>query len=244
MDSVKIFIDTDTEIPFVIEKILTARTERVAVVVPDRAALMSSIVGLKLIKRVVDKSKKLVAIVTLDAQGAELAQKAGLKVVARVGEINSDIWDELLRQKFEFSKKNSHSYYLDKAVVEKAEEAAVLSEQPAQLIQPVQTTVVIESEETKPEVPVISIELESERVSDQTFVQESPEKVEDILLVSGNNEVDLINDEAKPLPTFQAQGNEVKRVRKVAPGVISNLTFTVGKDIAEKKKFILPKIAL
>ncbi len=120
MDSAKIFIDTDNEITFILEKILSAKTERVSLVIPDRASVLSSITGLKLIKRVVDKSGKLLVLVTLDSEGAELARNAGLFVVARVGEINEIIWEKIQKAKFEVIKKGVRPYYIpDKLPEEK-----------------------------------------------------------------------------------------------------------------------------
>jgi hypothetical protein len=123
MDNTKIFIDTDTEITFIIEKILNARTEKVTVVVPDRASVLTSITGLKLIKRVVDKSNKLLVLVTLDEQGADLARKAGLFVVSRVGEINENVWEILQRAKFDIIKKSrTQPHYIPEALVHEEED--------------------------------------------------------------------------------------------------------------------------
>jgi DNA segregation ATPase FtsK/SpoIIIE-like protein len=111
-DSTKVFIDTDNEITLILEKVLSAKSERVSLVIPDRASIFSSITGLKLIKRVVDKSNKLLVLVTLDAQGASLAGNAGLYVVSRVGEINEDIWEKAQKAKFEVMKRDTRSHYL------------------------------------------------------------------------------------------------------------------------------------
>lgn len=111
MDSSKIFIDTDNEITFILERILGAKTERVCLVVPDRASIFTSISSLKLIKRVVDKSNKLLILVTLDQHGAELARRVGFSVVSRIGDINEDLWEKLQKDKFEIIKKNSNKVF-------------------------------------------------------------------------------------------------------------------------------------
>jgi hypothetical protein len=121
MDSTKIFIDTDNEITFVIEKILSGRTEKVILVIPDRASLLSSITGLKLIRRVLDKSNKLLIVVTLDVMGAQLCKKAGLCVVSRVGEITEDLWESVSKAKFEAIKKNSRPHYVPNIIKDELE---------------------------------------------------------------------------------------------------------------------------
>lgn len=111
MDSAKIFIDTDNEITFVLEKILAAKPDRVCLIVPDRASLFTSVSGLKLIKRVIDKSPKHLVLVTLDPNGADLATKSGLIVVSRVGEITPALWEKAEKSKFEFVKKHKNRVY-------------------------------------------------------------------------------------------------------------------------------------
>ncbi len=111
MDSTKIFIDTDNEITFIIEKILNAKSEQVCLVVPDRASIFTSISTLKLLKRVIDKSNKLLILVTLDDNGIKLAQKVGFVVVRRLGEVNDELWERVRKQKFELLKKNTSKIY-------------------------------------------------------------------------------------------------------------------------------------
>lgn len=106
MDSHKIFIDTDTEITFIIEKILEAKNDRVVIVVPDRASFLSSIINLKIVKRIVDRSRKLLIIVTMDEPCANLATSENLHVVPRIGEITEKDWDLVQKQKFDSIKKS------------------------------------------------------------------------------------------------------------------------------------------
>lgn len=104
MDSKKIFIDTDTEISFILQDILNSENDRVCLVVPDRASIFNSIATLKLMKRVIDKSSKLLVLVTLDTFGARLAEKVGIKTLSRIGELNESIWEEVQKNKFEVIK--------------------------------------------------------------------------------------------------------------------------------------------
>lgn len=112
MDSSKVFIDTDAEITFIIEKILASKSEKVLLVVPDRAALLTSITGLKILKAVIDKSNKLLILVTLDLAGAELAKRAEVTVVSRIGEVNDQLWEKVQAEKFELMKKSSRTHYV------------------------------------------------------------------------------------------------------------------------------------
>lgn len=104
MDSKKIFIDTDTEISFILQDILNSENDRVCLVVPDRASIFNSIATLKLMKRVIDKSNKLLVLVTLDTFGARLAEKVGIKTLSRIGELNESVWEEVQKNKFEIIK--------------------------------------------------------------------------------------------------------------------------------------------
>ncbi len=128
MDSAKIFIDTDNEITFIIEKILNAKSERVCLVVPDRASIFTSISTLKLLKRVIDKSNKLLILVTLDDNGVKLAQKVGFVVVKRLGEVNDELWEKVQKQKFELLKKNQSRIYYTPEIPEL--EASDIDENP------------------------------------------------------------------------------------------------------------------
>jgi hypothetical protein len=113
MDSHKIFIDTDTEITFIIEKILEAKHDRVVIVVPDRASFLSSLINLKIVKRVVEKSKKLLIVVTMDEPCADLGRSAGLHVIPRIGEITEKDWDVVQKNKFDSIKKNHHPRFTE-----------------------------------------------------------------------------------------------------------------------------------
>lgn len=101
MDNFKIFIDTDTEITFILEKILRNTHERIVLIVPDRSSFLSSITNLRIVKKIIDKSNKLLLIVTLDTFGSKLAQQAGFHVVSRVGEVDENDWNIVQKAKFD-----------------------------------------------------------------------------------------------------------------------------------------------
>jgi hypothetical protein len=243
MDSVKIFIDTDTEITFILEKVAEARSDRVCLVIPDRAAVMSSIVGLRLIKHIIDKSNKLLVLVTFDELGAELARKAGLIVVSRVGEVHEGVWEQAQRDKFAFKKKNSKSHYVP------AEVSAAIDESLTSATFPDEQKVV-EYETIDDDEPEIVSEALANEVTDGEDAHEKERDIPQIQIIV--DDLDLENEkiddevipvasepdvpvvpEIKPIPDDKPQ----KRIRKVAPtkSGITNLSFSVGKDVAEKK---------
>lgn len=160
MDSTKVFIDTDNEITFILEKILSAKSDRVSLVIPDRASIFSSVTGLKLIKRVVDKSNKLLILVTLDEQGAELSQNAGLLVVSRVGEITESIWEKALKLKFEIRKRDTRSHYMPETISQESKDAS-------------RKSVIIDEEKNTDET-----ELHHETSEIETFEETAPESEE------------------------------------------------------------------
>ena len=99
MKDTKVFVDLDDEITFITEKILKAATNRVILVVPERSDVITSLVGLKMIRKVIDKNDKDVVIVTMDEQGKNIALNAGFVSVSKIGEVNEETWREAVRLK-------------------------------------------------------------------------------------------------------------------------------------------------
>lgn len=90
---IKIFVDADEEVTFIVEKIENAPSPRVCIVVPDGAALLRSLVGLKLLRKNLIRSEKTGVIATMDREGKRLCALVGLQCVDRIGEINDEIWE-------------------------------------------------------------------------------------------------------------------------------------------------------
>ncbi len=99
MKDTKVFVDLDDEITFITEKILKAQTNRVILIIPERSDVITSLVGLKMIRKVIDKNDKDVVIVTMDEQGKNIALSGGFVSVSKIGEINEEIWREVVRLK-------------------------------------------------------------------------------------------------------------------------------------------------
>jgi hypothetical protein len=81
-DKTTVYIDVDDEITTVIDKMRGADGRIVALVLPKRAALMQSIVNMKLLKRSADDSKKRIVLITTEAGLLPLAGAAGIHVAS------------------------------------------------------------------------------------------------------------------------------------------------------------------
>lgn len=237
MDSSKIFIDTDNEITFILEKILNAKSDRVSLIIPDRASLFSSITALKLIKRVIDKSNKLLVLVTLDDQGAELARKADLLVVSRVGEINEDIWEKAQKEKFKAIKKNIRPHYL-----------------PDEAIEDLKNDQRSEKEETEVKEPEYIKELE-EQAAEEVDIKDLPEVVESAEEALGPDQsqvpqvrvtIDLKDLQEAEEASLEESEVEEPDVETKAPMSVSNMDFGVDlqdemPDIVERVEDVVPE---
>lgn len=88
----KIFVDLDDEITFVFERIKSSDADRIVLVAPEGAAIISSLVSLKLLSKLVFKKGKSLVLVTTDDSGIRFAKKAGIPVINRITNLNEDIW--------------------------------------------------------------------------------------------------------------------------------------------------------
>ena len=75
-----IYIDIDDEITTIIEKLRTSKHKIVALVLPKRAAVLQSIVNMKLLKRAAAQNKKSIVLITSEAGLLPLAGSVGLHV--------------------------------------------------------------------------------------------------------------------------------------------------------------------
>ena len=79
-DNETIYLETDEEITFIIDRLRKNKARKIALVVPKKAKLFQSVVNLKILKEQAEKLKKDVAVVTTDSAGKNMAGKAGLAV--------------------------------------------------------------------------------------------------------------------------------------------------------------------
>ncbi|EKD56740.1 MAG: hypothetical protein ACD_58C00109G0003, partial [uncultured bacterium] len=79
MDDV-IYLEQDEEIPSVIDKLKNIDGKRIALVVPKEAAVLQSVINLKILKLESEKLDKEISLVTQDKIGRNLASQVGLSV--------------------------------------------------------------------------------------------------------------------------------------------------------------------
>ncbi|MEI6886638.1 MAG: hypothetical protein WCK31_00190 [bacterium] len=107
----KIFVELDDEITFVAEKVRNALSERVVLIVPDNAMLLSSLISIKILYKELLVTDKASVFIVKDEHGFSMIKKLDLQVVKNANEITEDMWmsarmaiDEALRNQ---SKKKS-----------------------------------------------------------------------------------------------------------------------------------------
>lgn len=77
-----IYVDVDDEITAIIDKVSAAKSKVIALVLPKRAAVLQSIVNMKLLKRVADNAGKNLVLITSEAGLMPLAGSVGLHVAS------------------------------------------------------------------------------------------------------------------------------------------------------------------
>ena len=75
-----IYVDIDDEITAIIDKVRQTKARVIALVLPKRAAVMQSVVNMKLLKRAVDADKKSIVLITTESGLLPLAGAVGLYV--------------------------------------------------------------------------------------------------------------------------------------------------------------------
>jgi len=97
--SAKIFVDVNDEINFVVEKILLSDQDRVILVVPQNAIVVSSLVSMQILAKQVTKTKKVVVLVTEDEFGLQLASRAGISATQKVSNVTPEMWEAAVIKK-------------------------------------------------------------------------------------------------------------------------------------------------
>ena len=75
-----IYVDIDDEITGIIDKVRSSNEKIVALVLPKRAAVLQSVVNMKLLKRTAESAKKSLVLITTEAGLLPLAASVGLHV--------------------------------------------------------------------------------------------------------------------------------------------------------------------
>jgi len=86
----KIYIDVDEEITTVIDHIHRTKGNDIALIVPQHALLLQSVVNLKLLAQEAKKYKKNIILMTRDEDGIVFAQRAGIAIQPFLAEEDND----------------------------------------------------------------------------------------------------------------------------------------------------------
>ena len=86
MDNKILYLEIDEEITSIIDRLRKVQESEIHLVVPKEAALIQSIVNLKLLKKQADNMGKQIQIITHDKVGRNLAEQVGLHSASKVGE--------------------------------------------------------------------------------------------------------------------------------------------------------------
>ncbi len=86
MDNKILYLEIDEEITSVIDRLKKTAETEIHLVVPKEAALLQSIVNLKLLKKQADSLGKEIQIITHDKVGRNLAEQVGIHSVSKIGE--------------------------------------------------------------------------------------------------------------------------------------------------------------
>lgn len=89
----RIQIEIDDELTDVLEKMQESNATNLALVIPGRSLLLTSMINLRLIRKKADTIGKQTVVVTRDSMGRNLAEKAGMRAVRteeELAEITSD----------------------------------------------------------------------------------------------------------------------------------------------------------
>lgn len=93
-----IYLEPDEEITSVVDRLRELDDDEVAIVVPKRAALLQSIVNLKLLRFQAEQQGKRINIVTTDKTGRNLASAVGLTVHQKLPEKGKAVKESAVRE--------------------------------------------------------------------------------------------------------------------------------------------------
>lgn len=207
----KIFVETDEEIVFTIEKVKEAGSPRVVLIVPHTAMLLSSATSLKILSRMMLDTNKLLAIVSENELANNLCEKAGLVAVKKVSLVTGDIWQRAKQLKdtmLETRDKNRKELISDRNIPEVEEE-------------------IIKSEVVKAEI------VDEEPVEDKVIFTSKPrlkEKVVDLVNLKLYSGGDILDNE-ELLELERQKNNPELEVEFEADNSGKKSSFLTGRDM-------------
>ncbi len=105
----KIYIDIDEEITTVIDQLHQVQGNNIALVVPQHALLLQSVVNLKLLSREARKYNKNIVIMTQDEDGIAFATRAGIVTQPFVADTHSNVVKSQVVNPVHMDKNNNNS---------------------------------------------------------------------------------------------------------------------------------------
>lgn len=176
----KIFVDHDEDIVFVADAIRQSEGDRIILLVQEHAILVSSLINLKILSKLITKTKKIIILVTKSELAKNKAKQAYLVAVEKVDDINIDIWNYAKQLK-------------DKLIEDKENLKQTLLAQRQENRDPNDT----ESEKSEQiENPTAYVEKVPEKFVEAVYVERNP-RIEPIITNIGNFKVLCAGDISK-----------------------------------------------
>lgn len=91
MERETLYLDNDEEITSVVDKLKSAESGSLDIVIPKDAMLLQSVINLKLLKKQAEGLSKDITIVTQDKVGKKLAEQIGIPVVTNPGDAPKEV---------------------------------------------------------------------------------------------------------------------------------------------------------
>lgn len=202
----KIFVDLDDEITFVVERVKNSTADRIILVAPDGASVISSLVSLRLLSKLVFKIGKSLVLVTMDEGGKKFAQKAGIPCVGRVAEVSEDHW---LQSETALKKRGVHPILGKKEIVE---------------------TPVVEANEAVLEREAELVEEALDETKDDLEADLAEDVVEEEVVEEKKSLADTV------IPIEEAEENREEKESVPEEDELAQFGFVVDKDILEEEK--------
>jgi hypothetical protein len=220
----KIFVDAEEEMNFVVHKILASEKPRTILVVPENALITSSLISIKVLAKQILQSKKLVVIVSEDAFGRKLADRAGIVNVRKVSDVTPELWEKAqLAKERDSALLKRHEKSLLAGRQENVGEAEVPEEKIEVTLSEVADTEVEQVEQVEKPEPIednpVPITPVKKRLSPKLM------KVDGLEILAGGDIEDL---EAEPEPVELIEELDIENTR-VVDQVAERPDF-IGKD--------------
>lgn len=219
-----IYLEPDSEITSVIDRIKKAESDSVVLVIPRGATLAQSIVNLKLLKKTAEGIGKEISLVTNDRISRNLGSQIGITVYSRVSEAGRTKAPEQTKPADDRDKVEDegsfkvNNYYRNK---EKEEEAEAADDLPAKDVAKSESVDLLDNDytdSTESDAPDIDIPDAPEKDYDDDY-EAAPTRE------SSDYDDDEPKYEAKKIPAAQYKKSNLKHTRK--PIIIFSSIFLI-----------------